>query len=145
MNRPLIRVKFPATSSCALFGKSFPVQKIRFVFPPLAPIRASKSTPAPVEIFTKNAFASLLTGSAATTMFDKNIDAALTFSEYPEIPTVVPILSDPDAVIRNFSPKALEKASALDAGLRSVPPEDKEMNPTPEIDLVFIFTLEIAG
>jgi hypothetical protein len=38
----------------------------------------------------------------------------------------------------------LEKASALDAGLRSVPPEDKEMNPTPEIDLVFIFTFEIA-
>jgi len=77
-------------------------------------------------------------------MFDKNIDPPLTFSEYPEKPTVVPILRDPDAVMRTFSPKALEKASALDAGLRSVPPEDKEMNPTAEIDLVFIFTLEIA-
>jgi hypothetical protein len=78
-------------------------------------------------------------------MFDKNIDPPLTFSEYPEKPTVVPMLRDPDAVIRNFSPKALEKAIALDAGLRSVPPEDKDIDPTPEIDLVFIFTLEIAG
>ena len=78
-------------------------------------------------------------------MFDKNIDPPLTFSAYPDIPTVVPILRHPDAVIRNLSPKALEKASAFDAGLRSVPPEDKEMNPTPEIDLVFIFTFEIAG
>jgi hypothetical protein len=121
------------------------VQKIRFVFPPLAPISTLQSPEEPVEIFTKKAFPSLLTGSLATTMFDKNIDPPLTFSAYPEIPTVVPILRDPDAVIRNLSPKALEKASAFDAGLRSVPPEDKEMNPTPEIDLVFIFTFEIAG
>jgi hypothetical protein len=78
-------------------------------------------------------------------MFDKNIDAPLTFSEYPEKPTVVPILRDPDAVIRNFSPKALEKESALDAGLRSVPPEDKEIDPTPEMELVFILTLDDAG
>jgi hypothetical protein len=77
-------------------------------------------------------------------MFDKNIDPPLTFSEYPVISAAVPILRDPDAVMRTLSPKALEKASALDAGLRSVPPEDKEMNPTAEIDLVFIFTLEIA-
>jgi hypothetical protein len=144
MNRPLSSVKSPPTLSCALFVNAFPVQKIRFVFPPLAPIRASKSCPAPVEISTKNAFALLLTGSAATTIFDKNIEAPLTFSAYPEIPTVVPILRHPDAVILNLSPKALEKASALDAGLRSVPPEDKEMNPTPEMELVFIFTLEIA-
>jgi hypothetical protein len=78
-------------------------------------------------------------------MFDKNIDAALTFSEYPEIPTVVPILRDPEAVIRICSPKAFEKESALDAGLSSVPPEDKEMNPTPEMDLAFILTFEMAG
>jgi hypothetical protein len=79
-------------------------------------------------------------------MFDKNIDAPpLTFSEYPVISAVVPILRDPDAVMRTFSPKALEKAIALDAGLRSVPPEDKEIDPTPEMELVFIFTLEIAG
>jgi hypothetical protein len=78
-------------------------------------------------------------------MFDKNIDPPLTFSEYPEKPTVVPILRDPDAVMRTFSPKALEKEIALDAGLKSVPPEDKEMNPTPEMELVFIFTFEMAG
>ena len=146
MNRPLSRVKSPPILICAAaVGAAFPVQKIRFVAAPLAPISTLESCPEPVEIVTKNAFPSLLTGSLATTMFDKNIDPPLTFSEYPEKPTVVPILRDPDAVMRTFSPKALEKASALDAGLRSVPPEDKEIDPTPEMELVFIFTLEIAG
>ena len=54
------------------------------------------------------------------------------------------MLRDPEAVIRICSPYAFEKAIAFDAGLRSVPPDDKEIDPTPEIDFVFIFTFEMA-